>query len=67
MFVPSALPDVKSQGWKNMRDAIATENAVSYIISGIKKKMNLPFGFESDDDWLPVKGFLEKPVKPVAD
>jgi hypothetical protein len=26
--------------------------------------MNLPFGFESDDEWLPVKAILEKPVKP---
>jgi len=26
--------------------------------------MDLPFGFESDDAWLPVKGVLEKPVKP---
>jgi hypothetical protein len=26
--------------------------------------MNLPFGFEPDEIWLPVKNVLEKPVKP---
>jgi len=25
---------------------------------------NLPFGFEPDETWLPVKRVLEKPVKP---
>ncbi|MCM8769511.1 MAG: response regulator [Candidatus Omnitrophica bacterium] len=36
------------------------------IITGIRKDMNLPFGFEPDEDWLPVKAVLEKPVKPDA-
>jgi len=40
------------------------KNIPVIIVSGIKKEMNLPFGFESDDAWLPVKGVLEKPVKP---
>lgn len=40
------------------------KNIPVIIISGIKKEMDLPFGFESDDVWLPVKGVLEKPVKP---
>jgi hypothetical protein len=26
--------------------------------------MKLPFGFEPDEAWLPVKGVLEKPVRP---
>jgi two-component system alkaline phosphatase synthesis response regulator PhoP len=34
------------------------------MLTGIRKEMNLPFGFEPDEDWLPVKAFLEKPVKP---
>jgi len=40
------------------------KNIPVIIISGIRKEMDLPFGFESDDAWLPVKGVLEKPVKP---
>jgi len=34
------------------------------MLTGIKREMNLPFGFEPDEDWLPVKAVLEKPVKP---
>ncbi len=36
------------------------------MITGVQKEMNLPYGFEPDDDWLPVKGVLEKPVKPAV-
>jgi CheY-like chemotaxis protein len=34
------------------------------MITGIRKEMNLPFGFDADKEWLPVKAVLEKPVKP---
>jgi DNA-binding response OmpR family regulator len=34
------------------------------LITGVRKEMSLPFGFEPDETWLPVKGVLEKPVKP---
>jgi len=34
------------------------------MMTGIRKEMNLPFGFEPDERWLPVKRVLEKPVKP---
>ena len=34
------------------------------IMTGIRREMNLPFGFEPDGTWLPVKRVLEKPVKP---
>lgn len=34
------------------------------MITGVRKEMNLPFAFEPDSEWLPVKALLEKPVKP---
>ncbi len=34
------------------------------MTTGIRKDMNLPFGFEPDKDNLPVEAVLEKPVKP---
>jgi len=34
------------------------------LITGVRREMSLPFGFEPDEAWLPVKGILEKPVKP---
>ncbi|NLK42200.1 MAG: response regulator [Planctomycetes bacterium] len=34
------------------------------MVTGVRKEMNLPFGFEPDETWLPVKQVLEKPIKP---
>jgi CheY-like chemotaxis protein len=34
------------------------------MVTGVRREMNLPFGFEPDSDWLPVKAVLEKPIKP---
>jgi len=34
------------------------------LVTGIRKEMNLPFGFEPDEEWLPVGAVLEKPVLP---
>ena len=34
------------------------------ILSGVRKVLDLPFRLEPDDEWMPVKAFLEKPVKP---
>ncbi len=34
------------------------------MTTGIRKDMSLPFRFEPDEDTLPVKAVLEKPVKP---
>ncbi len=42
----------------------ATRGLPVIIITGIRKAKSLPFRFEPDDDWLPVKAVLEKPVKP---
>ena len=40
------------------------KNTPVIMISGIRKVMDLPFSLETDDSWLPVKAFIEKPVKP---
>jgi CheY-like chemotaxis protein len=34
------------------------------ILSGVRKVLDLPFRLEPDEEWMPVKAFLEKPVKP---
>jgi len=34
------------------------------LLTGIRKVKNLPFTFEPDEDWLPVKAVVEKPAKP---
>lgn len=57
----------KSEGFDTARELHEDLNLIKVpvvMISGVRKEMNLPFGFEPDEDWLPVKAFLEKPVKP---
>lgn len=48
----------------NLKGSAKTKDIPVIMITGIRKDMNLPFGFEPNQDWLPVKAVLEKPVKP---
>lgn len=57
----------KSEGFdiaRNLKDEKKTKDIPVIMITGIRKEMNLPFGFETDNEWLPVKAVLEKPIKP---
>jgi DNA-binding response OmpR family regulator len=57
----------KSEGFdlaRSLKKEEKTKNIPVIIVSGVRKEMNLPFGFEPDSDWLPVKTVLEKPIKP---
>jgi CheY-like chemotaxis protein len=49
---------------RKLREDPATNSIPVILVTGIRRKMNLPFGPEPDDHWLPVKAVLEKPVKP---
>ena len=57
----------ESEGFDVAREMHKDESAKNIpviILTGIRKAMSLPFGFEPDETWLPVKEVLEKPVKP---
>ena len=57
----------KTEGFelsRAMANDAATKDIPVVMVSGIRKEMNLPFRFEPDSEMLPVKAFLEKPVKP---
>ncbi|OGJ90207.1 MAG: hypothetical protein A2487_07460 [Candidatus Raymondbacteria bacterium RifOxyC12_full_50_8] len=49
---------------RKLKDDAATKAIPVIMITGVRKAKNLPFKFEPDADWLPVKAVLEKPVKP---
>jgi len=49
---------------RELHDDPTTKDTSIIMMTGIRREMNLPFGFEPDSTWLPVKGVLEKPVKP---
>ena len=49
---------------RKLNDLEDTKGIPLVLITGIRKEMNLPFGFAPDANMLPVKAVLEKPVKP---
>ena len=49
---------------RELHDDPTTKETSIIMMTGIRREMNLPFGFEPDSAWLPVKKVLEKPVKP---
>ena len=57
----------KTEGFdtaRALKEDAATKDIPVIMVTGIRKEMNIPFGFSPDDDFLPVKAVLEKPVKP---
>ncbi len=57
----------KTEGFdvaRQLKSHEVTSHIPVVMVTGIRKEFNLPFGFEADDHWLPVKTVLEKPVKP---
>ncbi|MFH1645440.1 MAG: response regulator [Candidatus Omnitrophota bacterium] len=57
----------KTEGFQTARkiqEDEAIKDTPVLITTAIGREMNLPFKFEADEAWLPVKGVLEKPIKP---
>ena len=57
----------KTEGFdvaRNLKEDASTRNIPVVMVTGIRKDMSIPFGYKPDNDWLPVKAVLEKPVKP---
>jgi two-component system alkaline phosphatase synthesis response regulator PhoP len=49
---------------RRLKDIPELKNTVVIMLTGIKRALNLPFSFEPDSGWLPVKAILEKPIPP---
>ena len=49
---------------RKLKEDPATCAVPIIMITGIRKAKNLPGDLQPDEDWLPVKAVLEKPVKP---
>jgi CheY-like chemotaxis protein len=67
LILLDVMMTTKSEGFDVAR-SLSKDDSVKHIpivlVTGVRREMNLPFGFEPDPDWLPVKAVLEKPVKP---
>ncbi len=48
---------------RKMKEDATTKGIPVILVTGIRKAKTLPFKFEPDEEWLPVKAVLEKPVK----
>ena len=67
LILLDVMMTTKSEGFdvaREMHKDDSLKNTPVILITGVRKEMNLPFGFEPDETWLPVKNVLEKPVKP---
>ena len=49
---------------RHLKDEQRTKAIPVIIVTSIRQSKKLPFKFEPDEDWLPVKAIIEKPVKP---
>ena len=69
LILLDVMMTTKDEGFNVARELNGIEglkNTPVIMVTGVRKEMNLPFGFEPDKTWLPVKQILEKPVKPEA-
>jgi len=67
LILLDVMMTTKNEGFNVARELHGDEKLKEtpvIIMTGIRREMNLPFGFEPDEAWLPVKRVLEKPVKP---
>ncbi|MCM8812532.1 MAG: response regulator [Candidatus Omnitrophica bacterium] len=47
-----------------LRDHAKTGAIPVILVTGVRDELHLDMKLEPDDDWLPVKAVLEKPIKP---
>jgi CheY-like chemotaxis protein len=67
LILLDVMMTTKDEGFnvaRELHDNETLKDTPIIMMTGIRREMNLPFGFEPDEAWLPVKKVLEKPVKP---
>jgi len=63
MFAGVGVPDGIELS-RRIKENEATGSIPVVILSGVKKVMDFAEDLQPDEDWMPVKAFLEKPIKP---
>ncbi|MHC4290065.1 MAG: response regulator [Planctomycetota bacterium] len=67
LILLDVMMNTKDEGFNVARELQEIEDLKGtpvIMCTGVRREMNLPFGFEPDQTWLPVKQILEKPLKP---
>ena len=57
----------KTEGFdlsRKLQDDQTTKDIPVILVTGIRRDMNIPYSFEPDKDWLPVRAVIEKPIRP---
>ena len=63
LFAEPPYPDGFQISRRIHQDADLKDTPV-IILSGVRKVLDYPFKVGPDETWMPVKAFLEKPIKP---
>ncbi len=67
LILLDVMMDTDTEGFdiaRKLHQDSQTTNVPVIIVTGIRREMNISFGFEPDDKLLPVRKVLEKPLKP---
>jgi two-component system alkaline phosphatase synthesis response regulator PhoP len=66
LILLDVMMNTKDEGFnvaRQMHQIPEIKDTPVVLVTGVRREMNLPFGFEPDETWLPVRQVLEKPVK----
>ncbi len=63
MFAGPPGPD-GFEAARELHDDPRLKNVPIIIVSGFRKVLDIPFKYQPDEEWMPVREFLEKPVTP---
>jgi len=67
LILLDVMMNTKDEGFtvaRELQQTAGVKGTPVVMVTGVRKEMNLSFGFEPDETWLPVKQILEKPVTP---
>ncbi|MEJ5258818.1 MAG: response regulator [Anaerohalosphaeraceae bacterium] len=67
LIILDVMMTTKDEGFnvaRQLNELEGVKGTPVVMVTGVRREMNLPFGFEPDQTWLPVKQVLEKPIKP---
>jgi len=67
LIILDVMMTTKDEGFnvaRKLNEIDGVKGTPVVMVTGVRREMNLPFGFEPDETWLPVKEVLEKPVRP---
>ncbi len=67
LIILDVMMTTKDEGFnvaRQLNELEGVKGTPVVMVTGVRREMNLPFGFEPDQIWLPVKQVLEKPIKP---